>query len=242
MERIRALLHDCSLRFDADDIVVLPEAIEQREDLYRPMLERLARELGCHVVGGSRREQAQIGTVNSGLLFRPDGSVVGRYEKLCPYAGERDAVRPGRILGEFSIGGRNVLVLICADFFWLAKILRHATRPPDLILVAALSVTRKATPMYARAVWRHTAVARAYEYAAFIGISDWGFPSALGASFASGVGGLADPTAVEPRKLFQSVGAREVVAFSLDFPALAALRADRAARGFLNDSTPSFGT
>jgi hypothetical protein len=146
-------------------------------------------------------------------------------------------VHPGELLGEFCVGGRNVLVLICADFFWLSSLLLHAVQPPDVILVAALSVTRKSSPTYSKEIWRHTAVARAYERAAFVGISDWAFPSSLPGFFSSGVGGFADPTVTEPASLFRPMGEQQVSAFPLDFEALAAFRADRATRGFLPLST-----
>src|SRR5207244_1755107 len=82
---------------------------------------------------------------------------------------ERESVRPGRCIGEFTIAGRRILVLVCADF-WFADVILGATALPDLMLVPALSVTRKPTPAYSRALWRHLAVSRAYEYGVYVGL------------------------------------------------------------------------
>ena len=236
--RVRAALDRCDLELGHDDIVLLPEALDTSERPYDETLSSFAQARGCHVVGGSHREGVQGRTLNFGLVFGPDGSVGGRYEKLFPYGRERETVHPGSVIGEVSIGGQNVLVLVCADFFSLGAILRRVTREPDLILVAALSVTRKKSPDYARAVWRHTAIARAYECCAFVGISDWGFPSELPSSFSSGVAAFVDPTAVDPRRMYRALGGRSVAVFSLDFAALAEFRADRSARGFRPSLVP----
>jgi predicted amidohydrolase len=228
---IRAQLDAADLDLDADDIVLLPESFERSGARlrYRRRLRALACALGCHVVGGSHPERVDGGAVNAGLAFSPSGEVIGRYEKLHPYASERLFVRPGAQLGEFAIAGRNVLVLVCADFFF-ADLVQRATRVPDLILVPACSVTRKDTPEYSRTLWRCLAVARAYEFGAVVGISDWAYASELPAS---GVGGCADPTTTAPDRLFVSIGDAGVAVFPLDFAALEDFRTDRRARGFL---------
>ncbi len=230
---IRAHLAASGVAFEPHDIVLLPESayVSDSPENYARDIAALARALGCHVVGGSRRETVNGGALNSGLVFDPCGEIIGRYEKLRPYAGERQLVGPGGALGECVIAGRNVLILICADF-WFADLLQRATRVPDLILVPACSVTRKPTPEYSRALWRHLAVARAYEFGVYVGISDWGFPSELPTLFASGVGGFADPTTSAPEQLFAPIGAAAVTAHRVDFAALEAFRQDRTARGF----------
>ena len=131
-----------------------------------------------------------------------------------------------------------MLVLICADF-WFADVFLRAGALPDLVLVPALSVTRKPTPDYSRTLWRHLAVARAYEFGCYVGISDWGYPSELPVLFASGVAGFADPTLIEPERLFQPVGEAAIRAYPIDFLALDAFRKDREARGFFWKSVES---
>jgi omega-amidase len=235
---IRDALAAARVDFAANDIVVLPEGVDRREHGYEADVAALARSLGCHVVGGSRRELVGDGTVNAGIVFDNRGVALGRYEKLRPYASERQMVRAGATLGEFTIGGRNVLVLICADF-WFADLFQRAVRLPDLIVVAALSVTRKPTPDYSRTLWRHLAVARAYEFGVYVGISDWGHPSGLDGGFPCGVGGFADPTATAPERFFTPIGNRDVAVYEVDFAALDTFRHDRASRGFFWKSAPA---
>jgi predicted amidohydrolase len=230
---IRRLLSDATPSLDPEDIVLLPERFDigDSRERYEHDLVCLARDLGCYVVGGSHHEPAQGGLVNSGLLLDARGQVCGRYEKLRPYATERAFVHPGRVLGELEIAGRRALVLICADF-WFSDLFQRAAHLPDMVLVPALSVTRKATPEYSRTLWRHLAVARAYEFGTYIGISDWAHPSELPLLSASGVSGFADPTVVEPDALFSAVGPSGVGVYDLDFERLAAFRRDRVERGF----------
>jgi hypothetical protein len=129
------------------------------------------------------------------------------------------------------VGGRRALVVVCADF-WFSDVLQRVEALPDIILVPACSVTRKPSPRFARALWRYMAVARAYEFGAFVGISDWALGSALPRA-PGAVAGFADPTSTEPRELFTPVGRGGLAAHALDFDALERFRADRADRGFL---------
>jgi predicted amidohydrolase len=183
------------------------------------------------VVGGSQHEERGGELVNTGLAVDASGSVLARYEKIRPYALERGRVAAGTGPGELVIGGHRFLVLICADF-WFSDLFTRAEALPDAILVPALSVSRKPTPDYSRAMWRHLAVARAYEFGAFVGVSDWGHPSQLPMLAASGVSGFADPSLVDPQQLFVPLGNDEARAFPLDFAALNAFRDDRKGRGF----------
>jgi predicted amidohydrolase len=233
LDRIRAGLDVARIDFALGDVLLLPERFDPRVDTasYERDVTALARSLGCHVVGGSHHERRAGGSVNAGVVVDPSGGIIGRYEKLRPYASERQFVEPGTGLGEFTIGGANVLVLICADF-WFADLVLRATRAPDVVLVPALSVTRKSSPDYSRALWRHLAISRAYEFGAYVGVSDWAYPSELPIQFTAGAGGFADPTAVEPEKFFASIGEAGVAVHELDFAALDAFRKDRAARGF----------
>jgi predicted amidohydrolase len=233
LDKIRALLDGSRISFARDDLLLLPERFDLREDkeAYERDVTELAQSLGCHVVGGSHHERRPGGAVNAGIVADPRGTVVGRYEKLRPYAVERQFVEPGTRLGEISIGGRNVLVLVCADF-WFVDLILRATRAPDLVLVPALSVTRKSSPGYSRALWRHLCISRAYEFGTFVGVSDWAYPSELPALFTAGAGGFADPTAVDPEKFFTPIGPAGVAVHDLDFAALDAFREDRVSRGF----------
>jgi len=230
---VRAAIRDAGVTPAPDDVLLLPEhwTFDPDAARYRESVRGLARELGCHVVGGSQHEAEASGAVNAGVACAPDGALVGRYEKLRPYATEREVVRAGRQLGELEIAGRRILVLVCADF-WFADLIQTATHLPDVVLVPALSVSRKPTPEYSRALWRHLAVARAYEYGVYVGISDWATASKVHQLAASGVGGFADPTATDPQALFVPTGERGVAVHALDFDRLDAFRADRRQRGF----------
>ncbi len=189
MAAVVALLAPLAGQLGRDDIVLLPERfhLDPSREHYEGDISQLARDLGCHVVGGSHHEQRDADALNSGIVADAGGSVVARYDKLRPYAAERQWVRPGDRLGELDIGGRHVLVLVCADF-WFSDLFDRAARLPDLVLVPALSVSRKPTPAYSRSLWRHLAIARAYEFGAFVGVSDWSHASQLPLLRASGVG------------------------------------------------------
>lgn len=217
----------------ADDIVLLPEHFDLREDrgAYEATIAGLSRLLGCHVVGGSHHEERGGQRVNSGVVTDPSGGVVCRYEKLRPYANERAFVRQGEAFGEVRIGGHAVLILICADF-WFSDVFYRARELPDLVLVPAFSVTRKPTPTYSQTLWAHLAVSRAYEFGTYVGVSDWAYDEQRrGPAPASGVGGFADPTTAEPLSLYQPVQGN-VRVFDLDWDALTTFRQDRMSRGF----------
>jgi predicted amidohydrolase len=218
-----------------DDIVLLPEHFDLRpsRDEYEGGVSELAQKLGCHVVGGSHHEDRGGARVNSGVVANPRGELTARYEKVRPYATERERVQDGTAFGELSIAGRSVMVLICADF-WFSDLFARASVLPDIVLVPALSVTRKKTPDYSRALWRHLAISRAYEFGTYVGISDWAHvqtPEHL--FFASGVGGLADPTVIDPDALFVPIDG-DARLYELDFTALSAFRQDRRERGFFS--------
>jgi predicted amidohydrolase len=139
-------------------------------------------------------------------------------------------VNDGTVLGEIALGELSVLVLICADF-WFSDVFYRCKKAPDVVLVPALSVTRKPTPHYSRALWEHLAVSRAYEFGAYVGISDWAYRAwPLGVS-PSGVSGFADPTAVEAEALFSRTSG-DLAVHELDLGALASFRRDRMERGF----------
>ncbi len=230
---IHGLLGNASPALSADDIVLLPEHIsfaETRQD-YRSAVTALAKEFGCHIVGGSYHEKENARSVNTGVAVNAEGNTVGEYDKLRPYSEERSRVSPGDRLGEFSIAGRRILVLVCADF-WFSDLFFRAARLPDLVLVPSLSVTRKPDPHYSRTLWKHLAVSRAYEFGCYVGISDWSREADLPKLRTAGVGGFADPTAIEGDALFVPLGQQELISVHLDFKALEEFRNDRRRRGF----------
>lgn len=224
------------------DVVLLPEHVvigADREGYERGICS-LAQSLGCHVVGGSHHEQRAGERINAGIVSDHSGRILGEYEKLRPYADERQRVKRGDVLGEFAIGRCRILVLICADF-WFSDVFHRTQALPDLVLVPAHSVSRKPEPTYSRELWRHLAVARAYEFGVYVGVSDWAYARTPGHPVApSGVSGFADPTTTDAEAFFQPVE-DAVRVYTLDFDALDAFRRDRRNRGFFwkePDGTP----
>lgn len=233
MEATGALASQVPEGCRSDDILVLPEHafFMQTQEEYLAVMQPLARTCGCYVIGGSFHEITGDVKRNTGAVFAPDGAVLGWYDKLRPYADERERVQPGTRLGEFRIGDVNVLVLVCADF-WFSDLFMQARRLPDLVLVPALSVTRKPTPDYSRRLWRHLAISRAYEFGVLAGISDWANASSLPSLMTSGVGGFADTTHTDPDTFYTPVPDTGMLIVEPDFDALARFRRDRGDRGF----------
>jgi predicted amidohydrolase len=230
VDEIRATVRPA---LEKDDILLLPEHFTFSDDpaAYDRFVAGLASRSGCTVVGGSHHRPREGKRVNFGSAIGPDGDVIGTYEKLRPYFNEQRHVVPGRAFGEFAIGGWNVVVLICADF-WYSDLLLSATTVPDLVLVPALSVSRKEDPEYSRALWRDLAVIRAYEFGAYVGISDWSADSTLPKYRTCGVAGLADPTSTDPGSFFTPVAGASWTVHGLDFEKIEAFREDRRMRGF----------
>jgi len=233
LDTVRNLIASMSQYIDSTTLVLLPEHVMFTSDPreYRDAMMSLARAFGCVVIGGSYHERRAEGAVYAGIAVDARGDVLGSYEKLRPYAEERKRVQPGTRLGEFVIDGRRIMMLICADF-WFSDLFYKAEHLPDLVLVPALSVTRKPSPIYSRSIWRHLAVTRAYEFGVYAGISDWGHPSQLPTLFASGVAGFADPTQTDPALFFCPVAEHGATVFELDFGRLDDFRSDRRERGF----------
>jgi predicted amidohydrolase len=231
-ELVRRVLAPGRLDLRRRDVVVLPELLDVRPErkAYEDAVRGLACALGCHVVGGSHYERRGSAKINSGIVADAAGRIVSRYEKLRPYGRPSAEVAPGETQGELRIDGRRVLVAVCADF-WFSEVFQRLRALPELVLVPACSVTRKPSPRFARALWRHMAVARAYEFGAYVGISDWALDSVIPRA-PGAVAGFADPTRTEPRGFFTPVGRRGLGFFELDFDALDAFRADRLERGF----------
>ena len=230
---IEALVTNIAGKIHQDDILLLPEhfTFEDDKESYLHHLQKLARSTGCTIVGGSHHRQVNGKLINVGNVVDSNGKEIGSYSKLRPYFNEQNHVSPGEKFGELTIGGKNFLVIICADF-WYSDILLRASVQPDVVLVPSLSVSRKPSAEYSRSLWYHLAVMRAYEFGVYVGISDWDENSSLPKYRTCGVGGFADPTALDPVKFFQPISQKGISIFNLDFEALEGFRADRRMRGF----------
>jgi predicted amidohydrolase len=226
-------LETSSVTCEPSDVLVLPErfVLTTSRAVYLANVQKIATAVGCTVVGGSHHEQRGDAHVNAGVVIDGSGALIGSYEKVRPYSAERLVVRVGARGELLSIAGHTALVLICADF-WYSDLIFSIPQAPDLVLVPALSVSRKPTPDFSRTLWRHLAVSRAYELGAYVGISDWAHDSSLPVLPASGVAGFADPTAIHADELFVPVAPSRARVFALDFEALARFRRDRQERGF----------
>ena len=231
--KIESLVTSAKKNILPDDILLLPEHFIFTDDpeTYDEFIKHIALQAGCVVVGGSHHRDYQGNRVNYGSIADATGRIICEYTKLRPYFNENEHVSPGQMLGEMEIHGKNVLVLVCADF-WYSDIFFKAKKMPDVVLVPALSVSRKPMPEYSRSLWRNFAIQRAYEFGVYIGISDWKSDSFLPGYRTCGVSGFADPTSVDPDKLFMEISGEDIVSFNLDFDALEKFRDDRRMRGF----------
>lgn len=232
-EIIESLIRSVKDSILPEDVILFPEHFISVDNaaLYDSFMERMTALTGCVIVGGSHTRFLNDKRVNYGSVRDARGSVIGEYTKLRPYFNEGRHVSSGNMLGEISIQGKNFLILICADF-WYSDIFFKVKQLPDVVLVPALSVSRKSSPEYSRALWRNFAIQRAFEFGVYIGISDWNTDSVLPEYRTCGVGGFADPTATARKKLFTGIDNKNVAFFDLDFDALEHFRDDRRMRGF----------
>ena len=230
---IESLVAKVAGKIYQDDILLLPEhfTFDDDKETYLNFLRKLASIAGCTIAGGSHHRSVNGKRINVGNVIDASGNEIGTYSKLRPYFNEQNHVSPGEQFGEVRINGKNVLIVICADF-WYSDILLKATVLPDVVLVPSLSVSRKPSAEYSRSLWHHLAVTRAYEFGVYVGISDWSENSSLPKHRTCGVGGFADPTTVDSQKFFQPISKEGVLIFPLDFDALEAFRLDRRMRGF----------
>ncbi|WP_172124599.1 MULTISPECIES: carbon-nitrogen hydrolase family protein [unclassified Devosia] len=234
--RIARSIKRRAFKGDQDDVILLPELVGEGYSPadYHTAVAELAREFGCHVVGGSQFDNLSALPVNQGIVVDPGGAVIARYQKANPYGRERNISQAGERAGaSFNIGGVQCFVLVCADFFHV-ETYRHLETPPEIIFVPALSVSRKSTPHMARARWRHAMIARAFEQAAYIAVSDWAYPVRGGGGEhpSSGVAGLAHPAPQTTADLLSLLGRSQVRVFDIDLEAGRLLRADQRSRGF----------
>jgi len=231
---IRDLAFLLKMRRGSEDIIVLPELIGGSADRseYLAELRWLSTQTGAWVVGGSHHWKQAHGVVNCGVVVDPGGEVIAAYEKSHPYGQELDeGVVAGKGAAVFEIDGLRCVAAICADF-WYASSFCAAAADPDIVMVPSFSFSQRSTPSMAKARWRHAAIARAYELAAFVGISDWAYPVAWRGRPSSGVAGFAHPNPADVAGLYRALGRRRVRAFELDMAALRDLRANRDQRGF----------
>jgi omega-amidase len=217
---------------DAAHLVVLPELIGATLSTatYLTELRRLVTTTGAWLVGGSHYATNGPRT-NGGLVLDPNGEVVDDYEKRNPYGVEQDhGILPGDRHASFVIGGRTVTVMICADA-WFAELLLDPPSQTDLIVVPSFSITRR-PPAFSQALWRHLAVARAYEFSAYVAVSDYRVGATYHGAPSAGVSGIADPWPTDPERYFTAAADGTVSVHELDLTRLDRLRHDRLARGF----------
>jgi len=217
---------------DDRHLVVLPELIgaTMARDDYLVALREITAATGAWVVGGSHYATAGP-LVNGGAVLDPAGTVVDHYEKRNPYGVEHDhGVQAGDRHAAFEIAGRMVTVMICADA-WFAELLLDPPSTADVIIVPSFSITRR-PPAFSRALWEHLAVARAYEFTAFVAVSDWRQGATYHGAPSAGVSGVADPFPHHPERYFVAADDADVSVHALDFTRLDALHRDRVARGF----------
>lgn len=234
-DQIVRLATRSTVKFVESDVVVLPElaGAEMGRGNYLACVRRVASTLGTWVVGGSHHHRRGTRTVNCGVVVNPSGAVVAEYEKLHPYGIEGAlGISKGTRVGMFEVHGRKVLILLCADF-WFSKSFELGSSLPDLVLVPTFSITQRSSPAPARSLWKHMAISRAYEFAAYVGISDWARTCSYHGHQSSAVAGLADPRPPSSNGFYKGLAARRVAPFSLDFSRLQALRDNRRLRDFL---------
>lgn len=215
------------------DIAVLPELIggTASTEEYESAIAELARSWNCWLVGGSHYLPMEHGLINSGVVCSPTGEITSTFHKSRPYGSELgNGVVPGEKSTVFEVDGRRVAVFICSDF-WFSDALTQLDVNPDVILIPSFSITQKQDPSAARELWKHMTVSRAYEYAAYVGVSDWAHPCKFDGLSAAGVTGLVNP---RPRgDVYHQAQSGRFGVYELDFDRLDSFRANRAERGFL---------
>lgn len=216
------------------DVLVLPELIGGTADskLYESLIRDLATRLKCHVVGGSCYIPSDQALINSGIVINERGVIVSRYEKVRPYGSELETgVAAGKKFGRFNIGGRWFAVLICSDL-WFSDSLSGLNERPDTLLIPSFSITQRDNPKKARELWKHMLISRAYEYTAYIGVSDWAHPCRFDGLPAAGVTGFANPS--PNGDFFYTTNTEQKFrSYELDYTKLDSFRANREVRGFL---------
>lgn len=235
LDTIARLIERSATPIEPGDLVILPELVAAMMDRARYLrrIRDMARSLGAWLVGGSHHHTRHGRTLNSGAVAAPDGEIVVDYDKAHPYGVDAEAdVDPGTRRGVVEIGGRRVLVLLCADF-WHSALVHESELQTDLIAVPSFSVSRLRPPTPARTIWHHMAIGRAYEFGSFVAISDWATSASFRENPSAGVAGIAHPHPVAGQRLFDPIGRRSLAHRNLDLTVLDRLRDDRSHQRFL---------
>ena len=238
-DAVRRCLDDAPRLNDAH-VVVLPELVGATigAAAYRREVSTLARSSGAWVVGGSHYPDDGP-VVNAGVVADPHGTIVDHYEKRNPYGVEHDhGVLAGERAATVTIGGRLVTVLLCADAWFAELLLAPGLVDPDVIVVPSFAITRR-PPRFAQSLWQHLAVARAYEFSAYVAIVDWRRPATYHGQPTAGVGGVADPFPLTPEGYFTPAAPAPLSVHHLDLGRLDGHRDDRLARRFTRRAAPA---
>lgn len=219
-------------------IVVLPELVGSAIDdrAYLAALRAITATTGAWLVGGTHHRPET--STNTGYALAPDGTVAHRYDKLNPYGTENDhGIRPGGAITTGRLAGLNVTVLVCADA-WYPEHLVTQRDVPELLVVPSFSTTRR-PPAFARALWRHLAITRAYEFTTYVALADWRPGTTHHGIPCAGTSGIADPAPHHPGHYFTPAPDRTSFIHHLDLTKLHALRQDRGSRGFTPHHSPT---
>jgi len=126
--KVRALLAGAGAR-EAGELIVLPEMFstgfsmnvqavaEARSAPAEAFLAEIARQYGCHVLGGVVNVAADGRGLNEAVLIGPEGRQVMRYAKMHPfsYAGEAKHFAPGETPMVAELAATRLSAFICYD-------------------------------------------------------------------------------------------------------------------------------
>jgi predicted amidohydrolase len=148
-ERARSLLEASSI--SSGSLVLLPEMFstgfsmdvariaEGRDGESAAFLSALARERGCHVLGGVVTRGDDGRGRNEALLFDPSGREIVRYAKMHPFSfgGEDRHYTAGDDLVVFTLEGWTVAPFVCYDLRFPEVFRVAVRRNAELFLVIA---------------------------------------------------------------------------------------------------------
>jgi predicted amidohydrolase len=213
------------------DLMLLPELFYRpgNVEAYRTYIAALAHQTGACIVGGSTIDAANR---NYGVVMAPDGSCLTEYSKRHPYGPEvEQGVTRGTGPQCFTWQGVTCAACICADV-WDARLVWECPSAVQHYCVVAQSVAEEHTMSNAQHLWRSLAVARAYERASVISMSDWAAATHPDGVATTGAAGLVDPSAM-PVALAAVGDAAQVRSYDIDFAQIDRHREARRSRHFL---------